>query len=139
MRSTSDERDARNHFDERYRVKGNAAAAAVEQAVIGAVWGANGYTTRDQADELAAHLRLGPGDRLLDIGTGRGWPALYLAQTTGCSVVGTDLPMAALRSASRRAQREHVDDRAAVVVASGATLPFRTRQFDAVVHTDVLC
>ena len=52
MRSTRDERDARAHFDDRYRVKGNAAAAAVEQAVIGAVWGANGYTTRDQADEL---------------------------------------------------------------------------------------
>jgi methylase of polypeptide subunit release factors len=139
VRSNSDERVARAHFDERYRVKGNAAAAAVEQTVIGAVWGANGYTTRDQADELAAQLRVGPGDRLLDIGTGRGWPALYLAQTTGCSVVGTDLPMAALQSANHRARREHIDDRAAVVVASGATLPFRTMQFDAVVHTDVLC
>lgn len=74
MRSTSDGRDARAHFDDRYRVKGNAAAAAVEQTVIGAVWGANGYTTRDQADELATHLCLGPGDRLLDIEPDAGGP-----------------------------------------------------------------
>jgi len=40
---------------------------------------------------------------LLDVGTGRGWPALYLAQRSGCSVVGTDLPLAALNKARRRA------------------------------------
>ena len=62
---------------------------------------------------------------------GRGWPALYLAQTTGCNVVGTDLPMAALQSARRRARCEHVEDRAALIVASGATLPFRTGRFRA--------
>lgn len=137
--STNDERDARAHFEDRYRIKGNAAAAAVELAVIGAVWGANGYTTFEQADLLAEQLRLRAGDRLLDIGTGRGWPALYLAQSTGCSVVGTDLPLAALRSAQRRALREHVDDRTSLVIASGATLPFRTGEFDAIVHADVLC
>lgn len=137
--STTDERDARAHFEDRYRIKGNAAAATVEQVVIGAVWGANGYTTRDQADLLAAHLQLRSGHRLLDLGTGRGWPALYLAKAVGCRVVGTDLPLAALRSAQRRARREHVGDRTALVVASGATLPFRTGEFDAVVHTDVLC
>lgn len=139
MPRTNDERDARAHFEDRYRIKGNAAAAAVEQTVIGAVWGANGYTTLVQADQLAEHLQLGPGDRLLDVGTGRGWPALYLAQSTGCSVVGTDLPLAALQSARRRAKREEVDDRTALVIASGAALPFRTGEFDAVVHTDVLC
>ena len=139
MAAGDDEREARAHFEARYRIRGNAAAAEVEHAVIGAVWGANGYTTLGQADLLAEHLQLRPGDRLLDIGTGRGWPSLYLAQSTGCSVVGTDLPLAALRSAQRRAQREHVDDRTALVIASGATLPFRTGEFDAVVHTDVLC
>jgi hypothetical protein len=33
-------------------------------------------------------LELGPDRWLLDVGTGRGYPALYLAATTGCSVVG---------------------------------------------------
>jgi cyclopropane fatty-acyl-phospholipid synthase-like methyltransferase len=80
-----------------------------------------------------------PTSRLLDVGTGRGWPALYLAQQSGCSVVGTDLPLSALQKARARAVREDLGDRSAVVVASGGTLPFRRRSFDALVHTDVLC
>ena len=127
------------HFEERYGIRGNRAAALVEERVIGAVWGANGYTTLAQADELLEHLMLAPSARLLDIGTGRGWPGLYLAQQSGCSVVGTDLPMAALIKARRRAEREGVADRARMVVASGGRLPFAPRTFDAVVHTDVLC
>ena len=139
MRSTRDERDARAHFDERYRVKGNAAAAAVEQTVIGAVWGANGYTTVAQADELARRLRVGPGSRLLDVGTGRGWPGLYLARQTGCSVVGTDMPVEGLVHAEQRALRERIEGRVSLVAAAGAAQPLRSSSFDAVVLTDVLC
>jgi methylase of polypeptide subunit release factors len=97
--ASRDEREARAHFEERYDIRGSRAAAQLEERAIGAVWGANGYTTRAQADELRDHLALTPGSRLLDIGTGRGWPALYLAQRSGCSVVGTDLPLAALNKA----------------------------------------
>ena len=113
--------------------------ALVEEHVIGAVWGANGYTTRAQADDLLAHLELTAGQRLLDIGTGRGWPALYLAARSGCSVVGTDLPLAALQKARKRAAAEGLDGRATMVVASGGKLPFPPLTFDAIVHTDVLC
>lgn len=101
--------------------------------------GANGYTTRAQAEELGRRLRLAPGRVLLDVGTGRGWPGLYLATTTGCAVVGTDMPIGALAGAAQRARTERVDTRAAFVAASGAAQPFRPRSFDAVVHTDVLC
>lgn len=136
--ASRDERDARAHFDERYGIRGNRAAALVEERVIGAAWGANGYTTLDQTDELVGHLALTPASRLLDVGTGRGWPGLYLAQRARCSVVGTDLPLTALQKARARAAREQLD-RADVVVASGGMLPFRSKSFDAIVHTDVLC
>jgi cyclopropane fatty-acyl-phospholipid synthase-like methyltransferase len=45
-----------------------------------------------QADTLAGELRLSAGDRLLDLGSGRGWPGLYLAASSGCQVVPSDLP-----------------------------------------------
>lgn len=134
-----DERDARAHFEERYGLRGNHAGELVEERVIGAVWGANGYTTLVQADELLEHLALTSESRLLDVGTGRGWPALYLAQRSRCSVVGTDLPLAALRVARARAERQGLTDRSTMVVASGAALPFPPRTFDGIVHTDVLC
>jgi ubiquinone/menaquinone biosynthesis C-methylase UbiE len=134
-----DEDEARTQFEDRYRAPGSDVTAMVEQRVIGAAWGANGYTTRSQADELLDHLALTPSDRLLDVGTGRGWPGLYLAHRAGCAVVGADLPFAALQSARRRAAQEGLDERTDLVVASGSRLPFRRRWFDAIVHTDVLC
>lgn len=137
--TSRDERDALEHFEERYAVPDSAVAAEIEQHVIGAVWGANGYTTLDQADELARRLALGPGRRLLDVGTGRGWPGLYFAVRYGCTVAGTDMPFDALSAASRRALAERADHQFSAVAAAGAHQPFRTETFDAIVHTDVLC
>ena len=108
-------------------------------AVIGGDWGANGYTTIAHADQLAAMLELDPGSLVLDIGAGRGWPGLYLAARTGCSVVMTDVPVEGLVSARARGQREGLDDRTWPVNASARDAPFRVETFDAVVHTDVLC
>ena len=70
---------------------------------------------------------------------GRGWPGLYLAATTGCRVVVTDLPLEGLRVAADRAAAEGLATRAATVVAAASGLPFRAGSFDAIVHTDVLC
>ena len=107
--------------------------------VLGADYGSTGYTTRAQADELAGHLGLGPGVRLADIGSGSGWPGLYLAQQTGCHVVGTDLPVDGLHRARTRSIADGLAGRASYAVATGRSQPFRPGAFDAVVHTDVLC
>jgi hypothetical protein len=77
--ATRDESQALSLFQERYRNTPSQLARQIEQRVIGGDWGANGYTTRAQADTLARELGVSAGDRLLDLGTGRGWPGLYLA------------------------------------------------------------
>ncbi|WP_379583779.1 SAM-dependent methyltransferase [Pseudonocardia hispaniensis] len=111
----------------------------IERRVIGADFGADGYTTLAQADDLAAHLDLRPGRRLLDLGSGRGWPGLYLAARTGCAVVLADLPGDGLGIAALRAVREGLDTRCAVIAATGQHLPFAAETFDAVGHADVMC
>ena len=137
--SSRDERNALTSFSERYAIRGTKTYAGIEQRVIGAVYGVNGYTTVDQADELGCLLHLAPGDRLLDVGTGRGWPGLYVAAKSGCAVVGTDLPHNGLVLAARRARRDGIEDRVGLAVAGGDHQPFRRESFDAIVHTDVLC
>lgn len=137
--TTSDEREALEEFSERYAGAPTDAERAVEAAVIGGDWGANGYTTMAQADRIGQLLELAPGRTLLDAGAGRGWPGLYLAVTTGCEVVLSDLPPEGLRLARIRAGREHVAERVSVVVAAAGRPPFPPASFDAVTHTDVLC
>jgi 2-polyprenyl-3-methyl-5-hydroxy-6-metoxy-1,4-benzoquinol methylase len=137
--TVKDELQARALFDQRYGAALPPIACQIEQRVIGGDWGANGYTTMDQADTLAHELHLSATDRLLDLGTGRGWPGLYLATRTGCQVVLTDLPLEGLRVAANRATREGLAARTTVVAAAASALPFQAGSFDAVIHTDVLC
>ena len=134
-----DEAEARALFQERYRNTPSLLTCQIEQRVIGGDWGANGFTTMAQADTLGRELGLSPDDLLLDLGTGRGWPGLYLAARTGCQVVLTDLPLEGLRVAASRAASEGLAARAGVVASAASALPFRARSFDAVIHTDVLC
>jgi 2-polyprenyl-3-methyl-5-hydroxy-6-metoxy-1,4-benzoquinol methylase len=137
--TVKDELQARALFDQRYGAALPPVARQIEQRVIGGDWGANGYTTMAQADTLAHELGLSAADRLLDLGTGRGWPGLYLAARTGCAVVLTDLPLEGLRVATSRATSEGLAARTTVVAAAASALPFRAGSFDVVIHTDVLC
>lgn len=134
----STQQDIVDRFSAVYARPQTKAELAMEMEVFGASEGVRGYTTIAQADALAERLALRPGMRLLDVGAGRGWPGLYLARATGCQVVLTDLPPAALRNGMERARRRRLDRRCSFLVASGNSLPFRPRVFDAVVHTDVL-
>jgi ubiquinone/menaquinone biosynthesis C-methylase UbiE len=133
----SKRRDCEERFRERYSAPVAEAALIVEREVIGANVGANGYTTVGQADVLARKLELMAGATLLDIGSGRGWPALYLAAKTGCRAVLMDLPEPALAAAVRRAHDQHLSG-VSVTMASAAHLPFRPASFDVITHTDTL-
>jgi ubiquinone/menaquinone biosynthesis C-methylase UbiE len=84
------------------------------------------------------HDDLTPEKLLMDVGTGRGWPGLYLAKRTGCEIVLSDLPIEGLQHALGRAEAESVTPLGAVV-ASARNLPFEKNSVDAIVHTDVLC
>lgn len=134
-----EERERRQTYDARYRADILDANAQVEREAVDTDYGNSGYTTLTQARRLIDALGLGPGDLLLDIGAGAGWPGLYLAKASGCRVVLCDLALSGMRQATRRAAADDVAARTAAVVASARHLPFRPDSFHAIVHADVLC
>jgi len=137
MRRASNDPDER--FSERYAASGAAALLQAEGEVLGSDYQANGYTTLAQAEEIGVALGLQPGRRLLDLGSGCGYPGLYLADRFGCEVVTVDPVASGAITAASRAERDGLAARHLAVLAAGAALPLRDDSFDAVVHVDVMC
>jgi len=128
-----------NDFTRDYEIGQAEALIELERAVLGVDYGATSWTTREEAARFAQALGLRPGMRLLDVGSGSGWPGLFLAASTGCDAVLSDVPATGLRVAARRAAADGLAGRCEVVQASAAALPFAAASFDAISHCDVLC
>lgn len=83
-------------FDERV-------LAEIRAETFGEDIGQNSWLTADELARFAAWLELAPRSRLLEVASGSGGPALHLARTTGCSVVGIDSNELRVATAERRA------------------------------------
>lgn len=112
---------------------------AAEMAALGTDYQATGYTTRAQVDEMGEDLALGPGQLLSDIGSGCGFPGLYLAKRHGCAVVSVDLVTEGVRAARHRGISDGLSERSWAIQASAESIPLLSGSVDAVVHADVSC
>ena len=139
MARTSDEQATFDRFSKKYQHNQSDIMRGIERSVCGCDYGATSWTTLDEAREVGTTLALKPGQRLLDVGSGSGWPAVYLAKDSGCDVVMTDLPLTGLRIAIDRAAADRVTGACWATVADAAALPFQNGWFDAIIHSDVLC
>jgi len=134
-----DEKALFDRFTKKYELVGSELLKNIERSNCGCDYGSTSFTTLDQVEKLGEMLALKPGKRLLDIGAGAGWPGLYLARVSGCDLTLTDLPIEGLQVARQRAKQELRPGSSGMIVANGATLPFRQGWFDAISHADVLC
>jgi ubiquinone/menaquinone biosynthesis C-methylase UbiE len=80
--------------------------------------------------ELADILPVSPGDRLVDIGCGVGGPARYLATRFDCRVDGIDITEAFVEAANRLSELTGLQDRVAVRLGDGHSLPYDDLSFD---------
>lgn len=126
-------------FERDYEIAQAPLMREIERCVRGCDYGATSWTTRAQAEQLAARLELGRGRRLLEVGSGSGWPGLFLATLSGCDVVLTDLPLSGLRIARERAEQDGLSGCCSILAADGTALPFADHSFDRIHHADVLC
>jgi ubiquinone/menaquinone biosynthesis C-methylase UbiE len=95
-----------------------------------------GEETTRRALEL---IGVAPGERLLDVASGRGDSSLLAARERGCIVTGIDYGKAAVSDAAERADAAGVGDRVAFRVGDAEALPFDDGCFDAVLCECSLC
>jgi cyclopropane fatty-acyl-phospholipid synthase-like methyltransferase len=99
--------------------------------------GQNSWLTSDEQDRFLPWLDLSPGKTLLDVACGAGGPALRIAASTGCSVVGIDVHEQAARTACSLAAQRGLADRAEFRAADASgPLPFSDSSFDAITCID---
>ena len=75
-------------------------------------------------EELAAGLDLRDGERVLDVGSGLGGPARYLAAVHGCHVTGVELQPDFVAVADELSRRTGLADRTRFVAGDATELPF---------------
>jgi len=87
---------------------------------------------RAASRELAALAGLSADDRVLDVGSGIGGSARYLATEYGCSVTGIDLTAAYCDVATMLSERVGLGDRTTFRQASALAMPLPDDAFDCV-------
>jgi len=127
------------HYDASYGNFQTELYAQIRQEAFGEDIGQNSWLTADEQDKFLQWLDLSPGKTLLDVACGAGGPALRMAATTGCSVVGLDVHEQAVTTANSLAAQRGLPDRAKFqsVDATGP-LPFSDTSFDAITCIDAI-
>jgi sarcosine/dimethylglycine N-methyltransferase len=82
--------------------------------------------------ELATLARITAGVSVLDVGSGVGGPARFLAATYGCRVTGVDLSEPFVDAARYLTERTGQSGRVSFEIASALALPFEGGRFDVV-------
>lgn len=86
---------------------------------------------RAATEHLIDHLELGPGDRVLDIGSGLGGTARHIASTTGATVHGVDLTPEYVEVANWLTALVRLEESVTFETASATALPIDADTFDA--------
>jgi ubiquinone/menaquinone biosynthesis C-methylase UbiE len=90
-------------------------------------------------ERLGALLTLGAQSRVLDISSGTGTSALFLAERFGCEVVGVDYGSHNVEQSNAAATARGLDKRVNFRTGDAERLPFPDASFDAVICECAFC
>lgn len=110
--------------------------AAIRQETYGTDIGQNSWITTDEYDTFYQWLNLSAGDHVLEIASGSGGPALYLAEKFHCRITGLDINEEGIKTANQHALESGITNASFQHVDVDQRLPFDDETFDAVMCTD---
>jgi len=96
------------------------------------------FITRSELRSFVQHLDLTSADTLVDVGCGRGGPGLWVAATTGASLLGVDISPTAVADAARRAVGLGLDGTTRFAVGRFDAIPAETASVTAMMSIDAL-
>ena len=127
------------HYDANYGNFQTDLYAQIRHEAFGEDIGQNSWLTSNEQDRFLGWLDLSPGKKLLDVGCGAGGPALRIAASTGCTVIGIDAHEQAISTANSLAAQRDLSSRAEFRVADATErLPFPDSSFEAVTCIDAI-
>ena len=127
-------------YDNVYTDFASRAEAEVRRDAFGEDIGQSSWVTAAEWLRFADHVRAREEAHVLEVGSGSGGPAVYLAAARGCRVTGVDINEHGIRNGERLASARGVADRVAFrLVDAGKPLPFPDHSFDAVLSNDAMC
>lgn len=110
----------------------------VRREAYGEDIGQTSWITVDQYNTFYSWLNLPPQAHLLDVASGSGGPALYLARKFGCRVTGIDINQEGLNAAKQTAIASKVTNADFQFADLDQRLPFEDGTFDAVMCIDAM-
>jgi len=114
--------------------------AEVRAETYGEDLGQSSWMTAVELRQFIRHLKLKPSSHVLEVGSGSGGPALFVARTVGCQITGLDINEYGIKNANELARRQKLDARAHFQRADASRrLPFAPNSFDAVLSNDAMC
>src|SRR6185503_18586702 len=98
-------------FDSTYSHFTEQVLDAIRKETFGQDIGQNSWLTLDEYDRFIQRLSLGPEHHVLEVASGSGGPALYLANRVGCYLTGIDANENGLATATQSAAKSNQVDR----------------------------
>lgn len=109
---------------------------AIRRETYGEDIGQNSWLTTDEYDTFYGWLHLSAGGHLLEIASGSGGPALYLAKKFKCRITGIDINEEGVKTANQAALDANMPDVKFELADVNQRLPFEDETFDAVMCVD---
>ena len=110
--------------------------AKVRRETYGEDIGQNSWITAEEYDTFYSWLQLGPQPHVLEVASGSGGPALYLARTHGGRITGIDINEEGLNTARQAAIAAKIANADFQSADVNQRLPFDAETFDAIVCID---
>ena len=122
-------------FDNTYSNFSQQVLQAIREETFGRDIGQNSWLTADEYDRFISWLNLLPGDHALEVASGSGGPARYLACKANAHVTGIDANESGVKTATESSSQTRTRVNFQVADAN-ARLPFKENEFDALVCID---